>query len=787
MSEDPATRIEELRDEIRYHDRLYYVEAAPRISDTEYDRLMNELKQLESDHPELVTPDSPSQRVSGEPLDGFDSVTHAVRMYSIDNTYDRDALSTWTSRLLDGAGSQKTPDGGYVAEPKIDGVALNVRYEHGVLRLASTRGDGVRGDDVTQNARTIRGIPLRLNANSSDSIPDVLEVRGEVFMPHEEFDRINRQLREAGSEPLVNPRNATAGTLKQLDSSAVAKRNLEFIAHGKGEVSDVRFESHSQFLDAVASWGIPTNPLTRKCKSFDEVWQAITDLEEERPRLPYGIDGVVVRVDRYDLQEQLGHTSRFPRWCIAYKYPAEQATTKLLKVDWQVGKTGKLTPRATMEPVFVAGTTVQHASLHNLGEIRRKDIRIGDTVVIEKAGEIIPQVVRVQQDERVGGTDPIHAPDRCPECHGNIESEFDGTGKETARYCINPECPAQFRERLIHFVGRGQMDIQGVGEEVVDQLLRNGLISHFADLYSLTEEQLASLTHVAVLEGKETSVRLGEKRATDIVKSIEESKNRGLARVLASLGVKHIGSQTARVIASHVKHVDELLTAAEADVRATVSEKRSASRLQQAEKAGRTFHTALHSDEGRARIARAKAVAQDDASANEVKLFLDELPDGGRTWSVKWGKGGGKKDRLLDRFESLNDMLAAEVDDFTRLFDDEVVGRTLYDFLHSQRGSNTISRLREAGVSFESGSAESATTGSALVGKTVVVTGTLARHSREQIQELIRAHGGKAGSSVSKNTDLVVAGENAGSKLTKANDLGIQVIDEDRFLALIGD
>ena len=363
------------------------------ISDRDYDRLFERLKTLEADHPELVAPDSPTQRVGGEPIEGFRTIEHSTAMLSIDNTYDRDDLLAWHNRVIKGL--ELSADDGltYVVEPKVDGVAVSLRYEAGALVLAATRGDGRRGDDITQNVRTIRAIPLKLTPAKKLPLPDVLEVRGEVFMPAAEFARINEKRRAEEEEPFANPRNATAGTLKQLDSRKVAQRRLEFIAHGRGEISDEPFHRYSELIDAFKVWGIPTNPLTRLCQSIEEVWNFIKSFETERTKLAYGVDGVVVKVDRYDWQEQLGYTGKSPRWCIAYKYAAEQAVTKLIQIDWQVGKSGKLTPRATMEPVFVAGTTVRHATLHNYGEILRKDIQLGDTVVIEKAGEIIPQVV----------------------------------------------------------------------------------------------------------------------------------------------------------------------------------------------------------------------------------------------------------------------------------------------------------------------------------------------------------------------------------------------------------
>ncbi len=778
MSESVEQKIAKLRDEIREHDRRYYVEAAPTVSDQDYDALMRELRELEAASPELVTPDSPTQRVGGEPLDGFKTVAHARPMYSIDNTYDVDALRKWAARCFEALdpgiadvdreqreleqrreelkGKRDNPSqqarkqlddrqktlktrrdlliaegdragfpiaGGYFADPKIDGVAISLRYELGKLVLAATRGDGQQGDDVTQNIRTMRAIPLMLAESAGSPIPDVLEVRGEIFMPTAEFERLNEAFRDAGQEPFANPRNATAGTLKQLAPRVVAERRLDFSAHGRGEVSGDGFASHSEFLAAIAKWGIPINSLAATCHSIDEVWKVIEAFDNQRSGLPYGVDGVVVRIDRYDLQEELGHTSKFPRWCIAYKYAAEQAVTKLLSVEWQVGKTGKLTPRATMEPVFLAGTTVQHASLHNLGEVRRKDIRIGDTVVIEKAGEIIPQVVRVVVEKRPPGSEPVPAQTPCPVCRGAVESDFDqkrtheieswsarvereraaaekegrpaveipqppplGELDETARYCINPECPAQLRERLIHFAGRGQMDIDGMGEKVVHQLADVGLVNTFGDLFSLHTRRDA----VLALD------RMGEKKADNLLAGIEAAKQRGLARLLASLGIHHVGATAARTLAEHYGSLDALV-----------------------------------------------AASREDIESFEV--------DGGPS-------GVGPE-----------------------------TAASLHTFLHSDEGQRVIAELRDAGVKLDvEASATTGAAGDALAGKTLVVTGTLEKYSREVIQALIAQHGGRATSSVSKSTDYVVAGEEAGSKLDKARKLGVPVLTEAEFDRLIG-
>ena len=672
----PAERIERLRDAIRRHNRLYYVEARPEISDRQFDDLPKELEQLEAEHPDLVTEDSPTQRVGGEPIEGFQTVAHAVPMMSIDNTYSRDELFAWfqrTIRRLGGDGEGATMK--LVCEPKIDGVAMSLRYEGGRLARAVTRGDGRQGDDVTANVRTIRAIPLAL---AGDRVPAVLEVRGEVYMTWSTFRRINAEREQAGEEAYMNPRNFTAGSLKQLNPKITAKRDLRFYAHGFGEVAGQPFDDHQALLDALRGFGIPVAQDVTVADDIDAAWAFIEAFDRRRADLDYPTDGVVVKVSDFAARDELGYTSKAPRWCIAYKYAPDQAWTKLLKVDWQVGKTGKLTPRATMEPVLLAGTTVQHATLHNFGEIRRKGIRLGDTVVVEKAGEIIPQVIRAVEERRTGDEQPIEPPADCPTCGTEAVVETDDEGKETARFCPNPECPAQFREKLIHFAGRGQMDINGLGEKLVDQLLDAGLVRHFADLFTLEAGPLAGLE------------RMGEKSAANVVAGIAAARGRGLRRVLASLGIRHIGAATARSICLQF-----------ADIHALA-----------------------------------------EASAER----LADVPDVG-----------------------------------------PVVADSLHAWLTSDAGRETIGRLEAVGVDLAShefgGRAGQA--GSPFAGKTIVLTGTLESFTREQLKEKLQNLGAKVTGSVSKNTDLLIAGQEAGSKLDKAGKLGIEVWDEAKLLSAL--
>ncbi len=670
----PAKRIAELRDLIERANKAYWVDNQPIMPDSEYDELMRELIEQEEAHPDLRDPNSPAQRVGGEPVEGFRTVAHSSPMLSIDNTYSIEDLRAWHERVCRGLRLDPAGPVDYVGDPKIDGIAVSLRYEKGALALAATRGDGERGDDVTAQVRTVRSIPLRLRGGSG-GVPALLEVRGEVFMPNEEFERINLEREQAGEPIFANARNATAGTLKQLDPSVAARRRLRFVAHGRGAVQGLDAgETYSAFLERLRELGVPVSRHTVRCCSIDEVVSAIERFREVRRTLGYGVDGMVVRVDRFDLQERLGATSKAPRWCVAFKYPAEQGTTVIERVDWLVGKGGTLTPRATMKPIFLAGTTVSHATLHNIEEIRRKDIRLGDTVVIEKAGEIIPQVVRALTGKRTGHEKKISPPRHCPACGGVVEQE----GPRV--HCVNPECPAQFREKLKWFVGRGQMDIDGMGEKLVDQLVDAGLVKHFADILTLRREDLLELE------------RMGEKSTDNLLRAIQESRSRGLGRVLAGLGIRHIGATAAKTLARH-------------------------------------------------------------------------FPDAGA-------------------------LQAASIEDLMGLPDfGEVTATTLHAHLQSRPARETFARLAQVGVDLTSReySAAGATAaagagGSPFAGRTVVLTGTLSTLSREALAEKLEALGARVTGSVSKKTSLVIAGENPGSKLARARELGIETWDEERLL-----
>lgn len=570
--EEPKVKVAKLRELLDRANRAYYVDAAPIMSDPEFDRLLVELAELEKKHPELDDPDSPTHRVGGEPIEGFWQVRHALPMLSIDNTYDEAGIREWYERVLAGlegkrrsaagAGlfeSAATPGIAVVCDPKIDGVAMSLRYEKGKLVVAATRGDGAVGDDVTSSVRAIRAIPVRLAGKA----PEVLEVRGEVYMPFKEFARINTEREAAGEELFMNPRNSTAGTLKQLDPKIVASRRLSFFAYGRGEVSEEGFAAgHSEFLSKVKVMGLPVNPHVRPCATLDEVLAAVKAFEKTRTTLDYATDGMVIRVDSYAMQAKLGITSKSPRWVVAYKYPAERKTTVLLKVEHQVGKTGRITPRAFLEPVVVSGTTVQHATLHNYGQVRKKDIRLGDTVEIEKAGEIIPYVVGVVLDKRPSGAKKVQPPKECPECGGPVEIEppeaHADAELETGRECVNPECPAQVREKLIWFAGRRQMDIEGLGEKTVDQIRAESKVplNSFADIFRLKEhrEELLKLD------------RMGEKKVDNLLEGIEQAKSRGLGRLLAGMGIRHVGDTTAKLLSRRYADLDALLKASVRDL-----------------------------------------------------------------------------------------------------------------------------------------------------------------------------------------------------------------------------
>jgi DNA ligase (NAD+) len=676
----PAARAAELRRLIDHYNHRYYVDAAPEISDREFDRLLEELTALEAKHPELATPDSPTQRVGGAPVDALTSVRHRQPMYSIENSYNPDMLREWDRSVRKVLGSEPVA---YVVELKIDGVAMSLTYEDGLLTAGVTRGNGEVGDDVTHNLRTMPGVPLRLHA---DRPPKLYEVRGEVYMARADLARINRERTARGDKPYENCRNLTAGSIRMLDPKEVAKRSLRFFAYALGAVDGITLTSHLQSLDAMKQFGFPVNPHVHRCGTVDEVIDYCQSWNQKRNELPYDTDGMVVKVDDFAQREKLGFTSKFPRWARAYKFEAEQAVTKLARIEVQVGRTGKLTPVGYFDPpVRLAGTTVRKAGLHNADEIDRKDILIGDTVVVEKAGEIIPQVVRVETSARTGAETKFHFPKKCPICGAPTKKEADSP----SYFCTAPrgQCGGQLKRQLLQFARRDALDIGGFGEAIADELLAADLVESLPDLYRLTKEDLLKARPPKVQEGKKSKSE--GKWADNLLAGIAASKDRGLARVLAGIGVPMVADSMADILAQEFLDVDALMDAPE-------------ERLLQVEGFGPE---------------RAKAVRE---------------------------------------------------------------------FFQLETTRNMIADFKDAGLKLTEEKREVPAAATGVAGKTFVVTGTLARYERGEIEDLIKSLGGKASGSVSKKTDYLVAGEKAGSKLDKAKELGVTVLTEDEFDALIG-
>src|SRR6478672_4321571 len=666
----PAVEIEKLRNEIRRHEDLYYLQDSPEISDLEYDQLLSKLQALEEAHPELITPDSPTQRVGGRPAEGFPEVVHRRPMLSLDNSYNIDELRAFDQRCQRLAEGRQLE---YVAELKIDGLSLSLQYERAVLTRGVTRGDGRIGEEVTQNARTIRSVPLRLKSEAR-KIDGEVEVRGEVFIPLDVFRKTNAEREEQGEPRFANPRNAAAGAIRQLDSRLVSRRKLDMFAYDLLVGGNKPFPTQSEALNWLEQAGFRVNSNKKLCKSIDEVIEFADRMEKLRDELGYEIDGLVVKVNSTALQDEFGSTQKAPRWAIAYKYPARQASTKVLDIVVQVGRTGALTPVAHLEPVFLAGTTVSRATLHNEDEIKRLGVKIGDWVMIEKSGEIIPKVLTVITSRRDGSERPFRRPKHCPVCGGLI-SRIEG---EVVARCVAADCHAQLMGRLIHFASRRAMRIEGLGESLATQLVSENLVKDVGDLYSLTLDQVAGLE------------RMAKKSATNLLEQIEASKQRDLSNLIYALGLRHVGERTAGILAHEAGSLERL-------AEMTVEE-------------------------------------------------LDAIPEIGLTVA-----------------ESVRDW-----------FDDEG-NRALCD------------RLRAAGVKTESTRASSASLDERFAGKQFVLTGTLSSFTRDEAKALIEARGGRVNSSVSKKTDYVVAGEAAGSKLDKAESLGVAVIDEDGFKEMLQD
>ncbi|MGG4365923.1 NAD-dependent DNA ligase LigA [Bacillus subtilis] len=660
--ETAKQRAEELRRAINKYSYEYYTLDEPSVPDAEYDRLMQELIAIEEEHPDLRTPDSPTQRVGGAVLEAFQKVTHGTPMLSLGNAFNADDLRDFDRRVRQAVGD----DVAYNVELKIDGLAVSLRYEDGYFVRGATRGDGTTGEDITENLKTIRNIPLKMNRELS------IEVRGEAYMPKRSFEALNEERIKNEEEPFANPRNAAAGSLRQLDPKIAAKRNLDIFVYSIAELDEMGVETQSQGLDFLDELGFKTNQERKKCGSIEEVITLIDELQAKRADLPYEIDGIVIKVDSLDQQEELGFTAKSPRWAIAYKFPAEEVVTKLLDIELNVGRTGVITPTAILEPVKVAGTTVSRASLHNEDLIKEKDIRILDKVVVKKAGDIIPEVVNVLVEQRTGEEKKFSMPTECPEC-GSELVRIEG---EVALRCINPECPAQIREGLIHFVSRNAMNIDGLGERVITQLFEENLVRNVADLYKLTKERVIQLE------------RMGEKSTENLISSIQKSKENSLERLLFGLGIRFIGSKAAKTLAMHFESLENLKKA-----------------------------------------------------SKEELLAVDEIGE-----------------KMAD---------------------------AVITYFHKEEMLELLNELQELGVNtLYKGpkKVKAEDSDSYFAGKTIVLTGKLEELSRNEAKAQIEALGGKLTGSVSKNTDLVIAGEAAGSKLTKAQELNIEVWNEEQLM-----
>ncbi|MEM7356098.1 MAG: NAD-dependent DNA ligase LigA [Acidobacteriota bacterium] len=663
MPQAIAQRAAELRTELERHNELYYL-GKPEISDRDFDTLMRELIDLEHEHPELSTPDSPTRRVGGAPVEGFEQVEHDPPMLSLDNSYSLEEVSEWVARL---ERREEDAELTYVAELKLDGVSISLLYEDGVLTQAVTRGNGTVGDDVTENVRTIRGLPLRLAGDP----PARLMLRGEIYMPRPVFDQLNRQREAAGEALYVNPRNTTAGTVRLLDSREVARRRLSVAVY---QSATELAPTHSASLEALAAFGLPVESEWQRCADTAALEAYIERWREARHDLVFDTDGVVIKVDPLDLQESLGRTSKAPRWAVAYKFAAEQAETVVRAISVQVGRTGVLTPVAELEPIFVGGTTVQRATLHNYEDLARKDIRQGDTVVVEKGGDIIPKVVEVVLDRRSAESQPYEIPTTCPVC-GEDVVRYEG---EVAWRCVNASCPAIVRESVGHFVSRNAMDIEGLGDKLIEQLLARNLITDYTSLYQLREDDLSGL------EG------WGKKSAINLLAEIEKSKGRSLAHLLHAIGIRFVGQRVGKILAEHFGDLDALI-----------------------------------------------------AADSET---LESIPEIGPK-----------------------------------------VAASVQRFFADSHNRERLEALRQAGVDFTQPQPETADEASELQGKKIVLTGSLSGMTRGEAKKRLEALGARVSGSVSSKTDLLVAGEKAGSKLTKAEAFGVEVTDEAGLLALLGE
>jgi DNA ligase (NAD+) len=666
---DIAKEINELREKITYHNHRYYVLDDPEISDAEYDRLFQRLLDLEKAHPDLLTPDSPSQRVGDRPKEAFSEINHRLPMLSLENAFDEKGIRDFEAKIKRLLKNESPID--YTVEPKMDGLAVELVYEGGRLSVASTRGDGYVGEDVTDNIKTILTVPLTLSQpEGAPLIPDIVEVRGEVYMEREAFESLNRAQEKRGLPLFANPRNAAAGSLRQLNSRITARRPLNMFCYGAGYLSSPIFSTQVELMTTIQQWGLRVNrPQLRLFKTLDEVITYCHELESRRHEFPFEIDGAVIKVNRLDLQAELGQTTRSPRWALAFKFKPTQETTRILKIEVQVGRTGALTPVARLEPVEIGGVVVKRATLHNPDEIKRKDIREGDTVVLERAGDVIPAVVKVVKANRAGLEHPFHMPETCPVCGTAVIKR----GREKIWECPNDLCPGRVKESLKHFISKGAMNIEGLGDKIMGQLIERGMVSRPSDLYGLTREKLMQLD------------KIEKKSADNLITSIEKSKQTTLAKFLYALGIRHVGEHVAVLLANHFKNLDNIQSLAESE---------------------------------------------------------------------------------LDNIKGIGPEIAASVE----------------AFFGNEANRQLIKDLIEAGVVMEDLSAPQE---SLFSRKTFVITGTLADMNRSAAKELIMAKGGKVSSSVSKQTDYLLAGESPGSKLQRAMDLGITVINEEAFRGML--
>ena len=665
---DTKNQILSLRDQIMNHNYRYYVLDDPIISDDEYDRLLRELEHLEKQHPALITPDSPTQRVGAPPLSNFESIPHQLPMLSLENAMNKEEIRAFDKRLKKKIETDEPIE--YVAEPKLDGIGIELVYENGMFISGSTRGDGFTGENITQNLRTIQSIPLRLRTDELPS-PDLLEVRGEVFISKVGFESLNRTREENGESLFVNPRNAASGSLRQLDSSITASRPLSTYCYQPGTIRDKVYKTHLEFLEDLKRWGFPVNPMIQKVNGVEEAIEYHRDMEDKRNNLPYDIDGTVMKINSLTLQEEVGVRSRSPRWAIANKFKAQQVTTVIQDIMPQVGRTGAVTPVARLNPVFVGGVTVTNATLHNQDEINRKDIRIGDTVIIERAGDVIPKVVKVINEKRQNDTKPYSLPDSCPSCGHDV---YRPEGEAVAR-CQNLSCPAQMKGRIEHFVSKNALDIDGIGNKLVDQLVETSLVQTVDDLFKLTLEDLIPLE------------RMADKSARNTISAIESSKQTGFARFLFALGIRNVGEYLSKVLEKHYEG---------------------------------NFHRFMSS----------------------------------------------KKEEL----ESIFEVGGIVADGIVRFWSDS-------------SNVDVVNSCFSLGVTLSP--VESKEKDQVLAGKTFVFTGVLIKFTRKEAQELVESLGGRASSSVSKKTTFIIAGQSAGSKITKAQEFGVPILSEDDFQKMI--